>query len=118
VNDPVHAIVQAARSVLLKTRVVPGKWGISLGPKKKWVLVGDCCCALGALLVVSGAQAEEREKSPVHSAARELGVPEADVREFIDGFDGKEPGDAGVHGFGNSIWYEHGRAVAKELRIT
>jgi hypothetical protein len=46
-----------------------------------------------------------------------LGVAESDVREFIDGFDGRAPSDAGEYGFGGSVWYEHGQAVARELGI-
>jgi hypothetical protein len=118
VPEPVLAILQAARSTSFKAQIAKRTWGVGIGQKRKWVLNAPCCCALSALLIVRGSRAEEREYSPIHAAARELGVRESDVYEFVQGYDGHEPQDAGLHGFGNTIWYEYGRWVAQELGIT
>lgn len=115
--EPVLAILQAARSLSFRVQISRQTWGVGVGKKRKWTLNGPCCCALSALLVARGARAEEREYSPIHAAARELGVREADVREFVQGFDGHEPEDAGAHGFGNTVWYEYGCWVARELGV-
>ena len=67
--SPVAEILHAARSMAFSTRIVRGCWGVGVGPKRKWMLTGDCCCALAALLVVKGAQADEDDQSASPSVA-------------------------------------------------
>lgn len=104
-------ILHAARSMSFSTRIVRGHWGIGIGPKRKWMLMGDCCCALAALLVVEGAQAEEGDNSASPSVARALGISAQEVYQFIDGFDGEKPDDG-------SPWFGYGRRVAQELKVS
>lgn len=106
----VARILNAARSLPFGTLVVRGAWGVGVGPKRRWVLTGDCCCALGALLAVEGAQYEPGDWSASPSVARTLGVPEQEVYRFIDGFDGRKPDDG-------SAWFGYGRRVARELGV-
>ena len=108
--SPVAEILHAARSMAFSTRIVRGCWGVGVGPKRKWMLTGDCCCALAALLVVKGAQADEDDQSASPSVARALGISSHEVYQFIDGYDGEKPDDG-------SAWFGYGRRVAKELGI-
>lgn len=103
----VSDILHAARKVAFSTVIVSGRWGISVGPKRRWILTGDCCCALAAFLVVKGAEAERHETSPRATVARLLGVTGAEVDEFVRGFDGG-PGT-------KTKWSEYGQRVAQEL---
>ena len=106
----VSEILHAARSMAFSTRIVRGCWGVGVGPKRKWMLTGDCCCALGALLVVKGAQAEEGDHSASPSVAKVLGIHAQSVYQFIDGYDGQRPDDG-------SPWFGYGRRVAQELGV-
>jgi hypothetical protein len=106
----VTEILHAARSMAFSTRIVRGCWGIGVGPKRKWMPTGDCCCALAALLVVKGAQADEDDQSASPSVARALGISAHEVYQFIDGYDGQRPDDG-------SPWFGYGRRVAKELGV-
>jgi len=104
------AILRAAKSMSFSTRIVRGGWGLSVGPKRRWVLREGWCCALSALLVERGAEALDREQSPMHACARVLGVTEREVLAFIDGYDERRPDDG-------SAWFGYGRRVAKELGV-
>jgi hypothetical protein len=85
-------VLSAARSLSFTTRIVRGCWGVSVGPKRRWVLAGDRCCALSAYLVVNEATAGDRDgRSPMTTVARLLGVTQGD-------------------------WYRYGAAVARELK--
>ena len=106
----VAEILHAARSMAFGTRIVRGCWGVGVGPKRRWMLTGDCCCALAALLVVREAQAEQGDHSASPSAARALGISAQEVYEFIDGYDGQKSDDG-------SLWFGYGRRVAKELGV-
>jgi hypothetical protein len=110
-TPPVIAdILHAARSLQFTTRIVRGAWGIGIGPKRKWILTGDCCCALALLLVVKGAVAEPHEHSPRATAARVFGLHDAEIDEFIRGFDDL-PG-------AKTRWREYGQHVARELGVS
>jgi hypothetical protein len=105
----VQEILRAAHSI--GVTIVRGHWGIGISPRgRKWVLAGDCCCALGALLVVKGAVAKQGDNSASPSVARTLGILEQEVYEFIDGFDGQKPDDG-------SKWFGYGQRVARELGV-
>ena len=115
----VARILRAARSVSFRARVARGCWGVGVGDGRKWVLTGDCCCPLGALLVAEGAEAPPRSnryatvaelRSPIRAAARLLGVEQDDVCRFVNGFDGNESGSG-------SAWHGYGRRVAAELGV-
>jgi hypothetical protein len=102
-------VLSAARSLSFTTRIVRGCWGVSVGPKRRWVLAGDRCCALSAYLVVNEATAGDRDgRSPMTTVARLLGVTQGDVVDFVHGFDGRAVVD--------SDWYRYGAAVARELK--
>ena len=103
-------IIQAARSLPFGTRVGRGSWGIGVGPKRRWVRTGDCCCPLAALLVAESAQCEQGENSASCAVARTLGIDPQDVYRFIDGFDGQRADDG-------SEWFGYGRRVAEELGV-
>ena len=105
----VDAIMQAARGISFSTQIVRGQWGIGLGPKRKWILTGRCCCALAAWLVVTGAEAAHHENSPRATAARLLGVYGSEIEEFVQGFDDL-PGP-------KSAWRKYGQRVARELGV-
>lgn len=109
---PVAVVVEAARSMAFSALVVRRQWGIGIGPKRRWVLDGDRCCALSALILARGGVAERGEKSPRHAAARLLGVGLGEVDSFIHGFDDTF-GDRGP----SLPWWEYGLLVAKELGI-
>jgi hypothetical protein len=106
----VAEIVNAARSMAFDVRIVRGHWGIGVGVKRKWVLTGDCCCALAALLVVRGAEAEKEDGSASCAVARTLGIDPHDVYRFVDGYDGQKPDDG-------SVWFGYGWRVATELGV-
>lgn len=108
---PVAEIVAAAQSLSFTTRIVRGCWGVGVGPKKKYALTGaGCCCALGALLVVSGEPAEKEDRSVACAVARHFGVLDGDVFSFVRGYDGRLPDDG-------SLWFGYGRLVAEELGV-
>jgi len=100
-------ILHAARSLSFSTRIVRGAWGIGIGPKRKWVLTGDRCCALGLMLVAKGAAADPRESSPRATVMRVLGLTGDQIDGFICGFDGQRSD--------GSEWYRYGAMVAKEV---
>ena len=102
-------ILRAARSMVFSVRVARGAWGVGIGQKRKWVLTGDCCCALGVMLVARGAVAEPRETSPRTTVMRLLGITSAELDSFIYGFDD--------HWWveDESEWYRYGERVAKEV---
>jgi len=102
-------ILHAARGVPFSTRIVRGTWGIGLGPKRKWILTGDCCCALAAFLVAKGAEAERHENSPRATAGRLLGLHGGEIEEFVRGYDDL-PGP-------KTQWREYGQRVARELEV-
>ncbi len=107
---PVAEIVAAARSIAFQARIARGCWGVVVGPKKKYVLTGGCCCALGALLVVSGELAEKGDGSVACAVARHFKVLDSDVFSFVRGFDGVLATDG-------TVWCEYGRIVAEELGV-
>lgn len=107
---PVAEILRAARSIAFTTKIVRGCWGIGVGVKRRWTLVGDCCCALSAYLIVQEAVAGESDRSPVATAARLLGVTHGDLFAFVDGYDGRIEHD--------SDWRRYGARVAREVVTT
>lgn len=102
-------ILHTARAAVFSARIVRGCWGVGLGPKRRWVLTGDCCCALGAALVAQGAVAEPHEQSPRATAMRLFGLTGDQLDSFLHGFDD--------HWWleDESAWYGYGERVAKEL---
>lgn len=104
----IQEILDSARSISFATRIVRGTWGVGINPpRRRWVLKGDCCCALGAFLVVKGADFE-KGTSATSSVASLLGVDQLLVVEFTNGFDGKS---------GAGQWFEYGQRVARELGV-
>ena len=106
----VSAVLHAARGLSFSTRIIRGAWGIGIGPKRKWILTGDCCCALAAFLVAKGAEALPHENSPRATAARLLGLHGDEIDEFVRGFDDL-PG-------AKTPWREYGQRVARELGVS
>lgn len=104
----VAAVVRAAQAIASQARVGRGAWGVGIGPKRRWMLTGDCCCALGALLVVTEAGADAGESSAVPAAARVLGCSPADVYEFLRGYD---KGDT------DTQWARYGELAAAEIGL-
>jgi len=108
----VAAILHAARSTVFSARVVRGYWGVGLGPKRRWVLTGDCCCALSAYLIAQEAVAYPNENSPRATVMRLLGITGEQLDSFIHGFDSHwwyaedDP---------DPEWYGYGERVAKEV---
>lgn len=108
---PVAEIVAAAQSIAFTTRIIRGCWGVAAGPKGKYALTSDgCCCALGALLVVSGEPAVKDDRSAACAVARHFGVLDGDVFSFVRGYDGHLPDDG-------SVWFKYGQHVAAELGV-
>jgi hypothetical protein len=108
----VQEILHVARSVSFQTRIVRGRWGVGIAPRgRKWIFTDDCCCALGALLVVKGVEAEKGDHSAIPSVARLLGIEQQDVVQFISGFDGLRP-------TGGEPWFGYGKLVAQELVVS
>jgi len=101
----VHEILRACQSI--GARIVRGHWGVGLHGRK-WVLVGDSCCPLSALLIAKKAAAESGDNSAAPSVSRLLGITDQEVYEFNRGFDGHGPGNG-------SKWFEYGQLVALEL---
>lgn len=109
---PVAEILAAAQSLPLTTRIVRRCWGVGVGAKRKYELTdAGCCCALGALLVVSGEPARKEDRSPLCAVARHFAVIDTDVASFVRGFDGQ------LHDDG-SPWFKYGQLVAEELKLT
>jgi hypothetical protein len=105
--EPVRRILTAARNV--GRRIVRREWGVGVKPRTRtWVPNGDCCCPLGALLLMEGAKCEGEKLSAIQSVAQVLDISQEEVCEFTRGFDG----DSNI-GYGQ--WFEYGRMVAKEL---
>lgn len=102
-------ILNTARAAVFSTRIVRGCWGVGIGQKRKWGLTGDCCCALGALLVARGAIAEPWETSPRATVMRVLGLTGDQLDSFVHGFDD--------HWYveDESAWARYGERVAKEV---
>jgi hypothetical protein len=107
----VAEILHIARSMVFSARIVRGCWGIGIGSKRKWVLTGDCCCALGAVLVTKEAVADPHETSPRATVMRILGLTGAQLDSFMHGFDD--------HWYveDESEWYRYGEMVAKRLEV-
>ena len=102
-------ILSVARAAVFSARIVRGCWGVGIGPKRKWMLTGDCCCALGAALVAKGAVAEPHEKSPRATVMRLFGLTGDQLDSFIHGFDDH------WYNEDESEWYVYGEMIAKEL---
>jgi hypothetical protein len=111
VPPAVADILHAAQSMVFSARIVRGCWGVGIGPKRKWILTGDCCCALGALLVIRGAVAEPHETSPRATILRVLGLTGDELDSFVHGFDD--------HGrmYDDLEWFRYGEMVAKKVVI-
>lgn len=107
--EPVLAILCAARAVGFSHSVAPGAWGVRIGDGRRWVLVGSCCCPIGAYLLHRDAVADPRETWACDTAARLLGVPVEAVRSLAAGVDGVL--------CAKDEWYGYGRRVARELGL-
>lgn len=102
-------IITAARAISFSMRIVRWHWGIGIGPKRRWMPTGDCCCALSALILAKKEVAEPRETSAICASERLLGCSANDVYSFLHGFDGI-PAEGS-----DSKWYKYGELVAKEV---
>lgn len=109
-SAPVAEVIAAAQSLAFTTRIVRHCWGVAAGSKGKYALTGDCCCALGALLVVSGEPARKEDRSALCAVSRHFGVIDDDVASFVRGYDGNLPDDG-------SLWFGYGQRVAEELGV-
>lgn len=103
------AVLRAARTLSFSHRIAAGAWGVGMGPGRRWVLTGSCCCPVGALLVVREAVSADPREHAADAAARLLGVPAHAVRSLVSGVDGRS--DDGTE------WYGYGQRVAEVLGI-